>query len=201
MPVALSWQLVSQPAALFVRVLSWAVPPFICQVHRWYLTWFVEQACQLQQPGCSRQCVRAAVFDGHGDSAAATWLHDNLQDFMLAAVNQSANPTVAAQAAFEAADAELLQFLESASPEGKLLTGAGATASVMLADLEKIVLANVGDSSAVLVRDGKAIHLTTPHRVHGKCVSALQYPVASLRSTAQLQKSRASAVQEQVRSR
>ena len=76
------------------------------------------------------------------------------------------------RAAFEAADEELLQHLESASEDGKTLTGAGATASVLLVDDEQIAVANVGDSSCVLVRNGRQHTLTTAHRVYGGCGAA-----------------------------
>lgn len=114
---------------------------------------------------------RAAIFDGHGGDAAATWLHDNLQEYVSAAVSQAPDFESGFQAAFEAADDELLQHLESASEGGKALTGAGATGSVLLIDAEQIAVANVGDSSAILVRNGRQHTLTTAHRVYGECAS------------------------------
>jgi serine/threonine protein phosphatase PrpC len=87
-----------------------------------------------------------------------------------ASISQSSDSAAALNAAFEAADAELLQYLESASSDDKLLTGAGATGSVILADLEKLVVANVGDSTAILVRNGQHVELTSAHRVYGQCV-------------------------------
>jgi hypothetical protein len=50
-----------------------------------------------------------------------------------------------------------------------VLTGAGSTGSVLLVDPEKVVVANVGDSSAVLVRNGQHKVLSTAHRVYGGC--------------------------------
>ena len=41
---------------------------------------------------------------------------------------------------------------------------AGSTATVALVRRDKIIVANVGDSRAVLCRRGQAIDLTTEHR-------------------------------------
>ena len=41
---------------------------------------------------------------------------------------------------------------------------AGSTATVLLARRDKLVVANVGDSRAILSRNGQAIHLSSEHR-------------------------------------
>lgn len=41
---------------------------------------------------------------------------------------------------------------------------AGSTATVALVRKDKIIVANVGDSRAVLCRNGRAVDLTTEHR-------------------------------------
>jgi serine/threonine protein phosphatase PrpC len=87
-----------------------------------------------------------------------------------AAISQTDDYTAGLTAAFEAADVEILQYLESASEDGKVLTGAGSTASVLLVDPSKVIVANVGDSSAVLVSNGRHKVLSTAHRVYGGCV-------------------------------
>jgi Protein phosphatase 2C len=114
---------------------------------------------------------RAAVFDGHGGDAAAHWLNDNLHEFVEAALGQCKSPQSALRAAFEVCDAELLTYLESASGEGKLLTGAGSTATVVLANGKRLVVGNAGDSTALLIRKGKEVTLTSAHRVYGKCAA------------------------------
>jgi serine/threonine protein phosphatase PrpC len=93
-----------------------------------------------------------------------------------AAISQTDDYTAGLTAAFEAADVEVLQYLESASEDGKVLTGAGSTASVLLVDPSKVVVANVGDSSAVLVRNGQHKVLSTAHRVYGPCVLFILSP-------------------------
>ena len=55
----------------------------------------------------------------------------------------------------------------------------GSTATVALVRQNKIIIANVGDSRGVLCRSGRAIDLTTEHRVMGnvrlpsKCASCV----------------------------
>ena len=111
----------------------------------------------------------AAIFDGHGGDAAAQWLNENLHEFVEPALSQSRNHEAALRAAFEVADTELLTYLESASEGGELLTGAGATASVVLVGDDRVIVGNIGDSTAVLVRNGQEVVLTSAHRVYGKC--------------------------------
>jgi serine/threonine protein phosphatase PrpC len=115
--------------------------------------------------------MSSGVFDGHGGDAVAIWLNDNLQEYIRPALEQSDNIEDALTAAFHAADSEVLEYLETASAGGDLKTGAGATASVVIAKPNQIITASIGDSLAVLFRNGKDIVLTTPHRVYGKCGS------------------------------
>ena len=92
-----------------------------------------------------------------------------MPDFVESAIKQSKNFSAGLRAAFQVADGELLSHLGSASSDGKLLTGAGATATVLLVDLKHVVAANVGDSTAILMRYGQQITLTSAHRVYGPC--------------------------------
>ena len=53
----------------------------------------------------------------------------------------------------------------------------GTTATVMLVRKDKVVVANVGDSRAVLSRRGKAVDLSKEHRCAAQlCVSFLFAP-------------------------
>eukprot|EP00892_Ulva_mutabilis_P004092 jgi/Ulvmu1/2054/UM120_0050.1 len=112
--------------------------------------------------------IYAAVFDGHGGDAVAQWLNENLHEFVKPALAQSNNYQAAMEAAFHAADTEILDYLERASAEGETITGAGSTASVVVTRANEIVTANIGDSSAILMRRGQQLMLTQPHRVYGK---------------------------------
>ena len=116
-------------------------------------------------------CVPAAVYDGHGGNQAAKWVNENLHDFVSSAVGQSKDTKAAMQVAFQVADKELLHYLETASSQGQLLTGAGTTASVVLADTSRVIVANIGDSSVMLSRKGQAEALTVAHRVYGTCAA------------------------------
>lgn len=44
----------------------------------------------------------------------------------------------------------------------------GSTATVALIKKDRLVVANVGDSRLVLCRNGRAMDLTTEHRLYGK---------------------------------
>eukprot|EP00873_Tetraselmis_striata_P000418 jgi/Tetstr1/420682/TSEL_011768.t1 len=67
---------------------------------------------------------------------------------------------------FEELDAEILDWLQS--NQGKQLDETGSTATCVLARKDRVIVANVGDSRAVLSRNGRAIDLSTEHRAYGK---------------------------------
>lgn len=98
----------------------------------------------------------------------AQWLNENLHEYVKPAMAQSSNYQAAMEAAFLAADTEILDYLERASMDGENITGAGATASVIIARANEIITANIGDSTAILMRQGQQLMLTQPHRVYGK---------------------------------
>ncbi|GFH08920.1 putative thylakoid-associated phosphatase 38 [Haematococcus lacustris] len=63
------------------------------------------------------------------------------------------------------ADAALLQHLEELG--GEQLAQAGSTATVAVVSPNRVMVANVGDSQAFLMRKGVPVPLITPHRVYG----------------------------------
>lgn len=120
------------------------------------------------------------VFDGHGGVKAATWLSDNLLDIVInaveapvlstrppaevpAGVNCSAELTTILTTLFKDTDSKLLRHL-SADAAGR---ACGATATVLITTPERVVVASVGDSQAVLCRSANPIVLSEPHRVWG----------------------------------
>lgn len=132
----------------------------------------------------------ALLFDGHAGSAAADWLSSRLYDLFSEAVTDEildARPEEEAcevqgldtstglccpmglstvlSHSFETADKQLLEYL--AGLEDEECRMAGTTATVALVRRDKIIVANVGDSRAVLCRNGQALDLTTEHRVFG----------------------------------
>lgn len=133
----------------------------------------------------------ASVFDGHSGPFAAEWLNTHLYENFSDAINEDIvsrsgnadNCEVEAldektglccplgvrdilSASFEQADKELLDIVRGLEDEDDRI--AGSTATVALVRSDKIIVANVGDSRAVLSRQGQPIDLTTEHRVYGE---------------------------------
>ncbi|DBA83228.1 TPA: hypothetical protein ACH3X2_006741 [Trebouxia sp. C0005] len=129
----------------------------------------------------------AAVFDGHGGHSAADYMSKNLYKILSVSIEdekkdgecqieeRDANgvccPTEFAEAlkdCFHQADKQLLHWLQHDSGENEEEQSCGTTATVMLVRQDKIVVANIGDSRAVLSRAGQAIDLSTEHRLYGQ---------------------------------
>ncbi|CAL5225273.1 g8068 [Coccomyxa viridis] len=126
----------------------------------------------------------AAVFDGHSGFAAAQYLSEHLYDCFSDAIDEGAyGPECSIDEretggiccpvelsslladSFRETDQKLLSWLQSSAPDDE--KNAGATATIALVRRDKLVIANVGDSRAVLSRKGQAVDLTTEHRVTG----------------------------------
>ena len=71
--------------------------------------------------------------------------------------------------AFAKADAAALRHLAGLDAERG--GDSGSTASVVLVRDDRVIAANVGDSRAVLCRNGAPLELTTEHRVYGRSPS------------------------------
>jgi len=126
--------------------------------------------------------IYAGVYDGHGGPAAANWLKQHLHTTVAKGMeiylpkphifHKGHNPerppelTDILIKAFEDADDHLLNHLEKLG--GEELASAGSTASVAVIRKDRVVLANVGDSQAFLMRNGRELSLVTPHRVYGQ---------------------------------
>lgn len=126
-----------------------------------------------------------AVFDGHAGHMAAEYLQEHLsadvKSSMEAEVGicEYAAPGEpipehqfgsALTTAFLATDQIMLDLLEK---EQSLEGLSGSTATVLLIREDRLVIANVGDSRAVLARNGRAIDLTYEHRLYGKTKTAI----------------------------
>lgn len=131
----------------------------------------------------------ATVFDGHGGYAAAEYLQRNLyriytrvldqrgvdeglemsQDMPGLACPLSLTPVLTDS--FRHADDDLLQWMHANVPDEERTSGCTATTCLVRKDL--VVVANVGDSRAVLSRGGRAVDLSTEHRVWGKTPNVL----------------------------
>lgn len=129
----------------------------------------------------------AAVFDGHGGHSAADYMSKNFYKLLSVSIDDETHdsgskaakkegpdgrlcPVEFADAlkdCFHEADQQLLHWLKNDSGEDEEEQACGTTATVMLVRKDKVVVANVGDSRAVLSRHGQAVALSTEHRLYG----------------------------------
>ncbi|KAG0625873.1 hypothetical protein M758_2G085700 [Ceratodon purpureus] len=116
----------------------------------------------------------AAIFDGHAGGYSAKFLRDELYKECLAALEggtllESDNLHEAEEAlsrAFLETDKRLVSRLETRDLVEE--AESGSTGTVLFARSDRLVLAYVGDSRAVLSRNGKAQDLTADHRPFGR---------------------------------
>ncbi|KAK9867824.1 hypothetical protein WJX84_007226 [Apatococcus fuscideae] len=127
----------------------------------------------------------AAVFDGHSGSKSAEYLSKELYTVLSEAIDDNADTEECViedtdtsglccplelsgvlRQSFVDMDIELLKWLQEHTDGEEVESG--ATATVVLARKDKVVIANVGDSRAVLSRNGKPVDLSAEHRVSGK---------------------------------
>mmetsp|Transcript_15246 Transcript_15246/g.46030 ORF Transcript_15246/g.46030 Transcript_15246/m.46030 type:complete len:410 (+) Transcript_15246:141-1370(+) len=132
----------------------------------------------------------ASLFDGHSGPRAAEWLNTRLYESFSDTINEDIIDNKAEDGeceiegldevtglccpvglrelladSFEKADKLLLDELRELEDEDDRI--AGSTATVAMVRGDKIIVANVGDSRAVLCRQGMPVDLTTEHRVYG----------------------------------
>lgn len=123
----------------------------------------------------------AFVFDGHSGGAASAWLNDTMYSVISKVLTEGSDDEAESSAeglvcpldfqetlatTFLQTDQELLGHLNGHPNEEE--RSAGSTATVGLVRSDKIIVANVGDSRAVLCRKGRAMDLTKEHRVYGR---------------------------------
>ena len=101
------------------------------------------------------------MFDGHGGISAAEFARKNLLGMLLAHAAFPGRPAEALRAAFVTTDEAYYRAVHRAeAPE----RDAGATALAALVWGGRLVVANAGDSRAVLSRRGRAINLSRDHK-------------------------------------
>jgi len=98
------------------------------------------------------------VFDGHGGANAADYVKSNLFKNLLAHTKFSSDPSSALVDAFEHTDTQYLKLNDNASRDD------GCTAVTAVVVQDRLLVANVGDSRAVLSRGGKAVPLSIDHK-------------------------------------
>jgi protein phosphatase 1L len=98
------------------------------------------------------------VFDGHGGSRAAEFVKQNLFNNLLTHPKFSSDTRAAIEETYKQTDQEYLRA------ENNQHRDAGSTASTAVLVGERLLVANVGDSRAVICRNGKAVALSDDHK-------------------------------------
>jgi protein phosphatase 2C len=113
------------------------------------------------------------VFDGHGCSHVADACRDRMHELVADELSSTipTNPSLYAPAlerSFARMDAEVASSGCGASAscrcESHKCDHVGSTAVVSIVDAHQIIVANCGDSRAVLCRDGKPVPLSSDHK-------------------------------------
>jgi protein phosphatase 2C family protein 2/3 len=117
-----------------------------------------------QADGKWPKCAFFGVYDGHCGSACAEFLRDNLHKFILRDKHFPASPKDALREGILKAENEFLKKCLDA--KGELVEKSGSCALVLLVVNETCYVANLGDSRAVLSKDGgkHASSLTKDHK-------------------------------------
>lgn len=104
------------------------------------------------------------VYDGHCGSVCAEFLRDNLHKFILRDKSFPANPREALREGILRAESEF--FKRCVDAKGDLVEKSGSCGLVLLVVDEVCYVANVGDSRAILSRDGgrQAVSITKDHK-------------------------------------
>ncbi|XP_047328385.1 probable protein phosphatase 2C 59 [Impatiens glandulifera] len=98
------------------------------------------------------------VFDGHGGARAADYVKQNLFSNLISHPKFISDTKSAIADAYNHTDAE---FLKS---ENNSTRDAGSTASTAILVGDRLLVANVGDSRAVICRGGNAIAVSRDHK-------------------------------------
>ncbi|MGH0116951.1 UNVERIFIED_CONTAM: hypothetical protein FKN15_026645 [Acipenser sinensis] len=103
-----------------------------------------------------------AVFDGHGGDAVAEFCSRNLRHFIMKNIQLDSDLESVLVKSFLQIDNAFLQSFYSSGEDVALCAGTTATVA-LLRNKTELVVASVGDSPAVLCREGKAEPLTEDH--------------------------------------
>lgn len=98
------------------------------------------------------------VFDGHGGSRAAEFVKQNLFDNLLKHPKFLSDTRTAIVETYKQTDQEYLKAENSQHRD------AGSTASTAVLVGDRLLVANVGDSRAVISRGGTAVALSNDHK-------------------------------------
>ncbi|KAL3694107.1 hypothetical protein R1sor_007758 [Riccia sorocarpa] len=101
-----------------------------------------------------------AVMDGHAGPHVAEYLTRNLFDLITGHPYFRSDPKHAIIDAYHETDERIL---EKADTSTKFKSGSTATTALLMDGGTRLIVANVGDSRAVLSRGGKAVDLSVDH--------------------------------------
>ena len=93
------------------------------------------------------RCSFFGIYDGHGGSACADYLRDNLHQFVIKEPSFPSNPKEAIRCGFSNAEKK---FIELSQNEEGILDKSGSCAIVVLIVEDMCYVANVGDSRALM---------------------------------------------------
>ncbi|XP_010098544.2 probable protein phosphatase 2C 28 [Morus notabilis] len=97
-----------------------------------------------------------AIFDGHSGRDVAEYLQGRLFDNILSEPDFWTSPKKAVRKAYEATDDEILKKVVGSR-------GGSTAVTAILIDQRELIVANAGDSRAVLCRNGKAKQISVDH--------------------------------------
>ena len=99
------------------------------------------------------------IFDGYGGSQASKYCEETMHQVLIASLASISDPTEAIKFTFSELDKLFLEKAEKESIQG------GSTATIAVVIKSQVYVANVGDSEAILCRNGKAVIITTCHNM------------------------------------
>ncbi|XAR59288.1 Phosphoprotein phosphatase [Bertholletia excelsa] len=97
-----------------------------------------------------------AIFDGHSGKDVAEYLQSHLFDRTLKEPDFWTSPKAAIKRAYRSTDDEILEKVVGSR-------GGSTAVTAILINREKLIVANVGDSRAILCRNGTARQITVDH--------------------------------------
>ncbi|KAM3358391.1 hypothetical protein P3S68_021322 [Capsicum galapagoense] len=97
-----------------------------------------------------------AIFDGHSGHEVAEYLQSHLFDNILSEPEFWRKPVTAFKMAYRSTNDHILENVVGAR-------GGSTTVTAILIDQKYLVVANVGNSRAVLIRRGKVKQITVDH--------------------------------------
>eukprot|EP00741_Cyanophora_paradoxa_P010585 tig00020537_g10231.t1 len=109
-------------------------------------------------PDVNMPCSYFAVFDGHGGAECAQYMKTHLHANIIRSGSFRGDIPKAVKEAYTRTDRQFLDTL------GKKGIECGSTAVTAILHGKTLVVANVGDSRAIMSRRGRAMDLTTDHK-------------------------------------